>query len=281
MPAALRHRRKEHSMSEWPNGETAVVPIVGDPMVQVKSPAGLTAELHARGANIAVVPAHFSPVDLDAFLSGVRVTRNCPAIIVTVPHKAAALAACDGITDRARLAGSVNVIGRTTAGWSGDNTDGAAFLDALAAAGGAVAGRTVLLVGAGGAGSAIAAEFLARGAARIAVHDTDAARRDSLIGRLRAAYAGRVGVGSPDPAGFDIVANATPMGMRFGDPLPVDVSRMTAKQVAACVITRPEVSPFVAAARAIGCPTVTGAQMFAAQQTVLADAIQQFGSIAS
>ena len=119
----------------------------------------------------------------------------------------------------------------------------------------------------------MAYEFLARGAAHLAIHDTDAGRRDTLIARLSAAFPDRLSAGSADPTGFDIVANATPLGMRPGDPLPVDVTRMHASQVAACAITRPEVSPFIAAARDIGCRTMTGTAMFLAQEGLLVDAL--------
>lgn len=187
-------------MPAWPDGETLVIPIVGDPVAQVGSPAGLSAAIRTRGVNAVVVPAHVAPDDLAAYLAGFRVARNSPALIVTVPHKAAILAVCDRMTDRARLAGSVNVVRKTARGWIGDNTDGTALLDAIAAAGRSADAARVLLVGAGGAGSAIAVEGLARGAALLAVHDTGSARRDALIARLAAAYPGRLAAGSMDPA---------------------------------------------------------------------------------
>lgn len=257
----------------WPDGETRLAFILGDPVAQVKSPAYLTANFAARGVNAAVIPGHVTPEGLAAFMAGAATLKNLLGVIFTVPHKQAALAMATEATERARVAGSANILCRTATGWSGDNTDGMGYLDGIAQHGGTVQGARVLLVGAGGAGSAIAYEFLARGAAHLAVHDTDAARRDGLIARLDRVFPGRAAPGSDDPAGFDIVANATPLGMAPGDPYPVRIDRLAAHQFAACPITRPDPSPFIRAARDKGCLTMTGSAMFKAQEGLLADAL--------
>lgn len=254
------------------DGETRLYYIVGDPIAQVKSPPALTAILVERGANALVVPAHVAPADLDAFLAAARATQNVDGIVVTVPHKIAALAFCDEASERARFAGSTNVIRRGADGrWHGDNTDGMGYLDGIAACGFDVAGRTALLVGAGGAGAAIAYEILARGAAHLKVHDIDTARRDRVIARLAERFPGRVAPGDADPTGVDLVANATPLGMREGDPLPVEAAKLVASQFVADVITRPEISPLLVAARRTGCATMPGSGMFEAQARILVD----------
>ncbi|HET9068387.1 MAG TPA: shikimate dehydrogenase [Amaricoccus sp.] len=254
------------------NGETRLYYIVGDPIAQVKSPPALTAIMVERGANALVVPAHVAPADLDAFLAAARATQNVDGIVVTVPHKIAALAFCDEATERAAFAGSTNVIRRGSDGrWRGDNTDGQGYLDGIAAQGFEVAGKTALLVGAGGAGAAIAYEILARGAAHLKIHDIDTARRDRVVARLAERFPGRVAAGDADPTGVDLVANATPLGMREGDPLPVDADRLVAAQFVADVITRPEISPLLVEARRIGCATMPGAGMFDAQAELIVD----------
>ena len=255
------------------NGETRVFPIVGDPIAQVKSPGLLSRRLADMGENAIVVPAHVVPDDFDGFMAGLETMRNVAGLVITVPHKQAAMGFCARVTRRVHFAGSVNVMRRTQAGWIGDNTDGMGYVDGILAAGGAVEGKRVLLIGAGGAGAAIAYEFLARGADHLAIHEINHARRDALIARLETAFAGRVSVGSADPAGFDVIANATPLGMRPDDPLPVDVDRMQAGQFAACPITRPERSPFIEAAAAKGCRTMPGLGMFKAQEGLLVEAL--------
>lgn len=254
------------------DGETRVFLIVGDPIAQVKSPSGLSAILAARGVNALVIPAHVVPADLAGFLAGVRRMRNLDGIVATVPHKAAALGWCDIATERGAVAGAVNVLRRQPDGrWWGDNTDGQGYLDGIAAEGFKPEGRRALLVGAGGAGSAIAYEILARGAAHLAVHDVDIARRDALLARLAARFPGKAGIGGRDPRGFDLIANATPLGMQAEDPLPIEVEHLGAGQFVAEAVTKPEVTPLLVAARAAGCGTMTGAGMFGAQAELLVD----------
>lgn len=254
------------------NGETRIFPIIGDPIGQVKSPSLLSAILAKRGVNALVIPAHVLPADFAAFMAGVRLMRNVDGLILTVPHKLAALEFCDEATNRARYAGSCNVMRRLEGGrWWGENTDGQGYLDGIAAQGFSPDGKRALLIGAGGAGSAIAYEILARGAAYLALHDIDTARRDALITRLSDRYPGRVGPGDRDPRGFDLVANATPLGMLPGDPLPVMTEHLNAAQFVADAVTRPAVPPLIAAAQAAGCRTMAGGGMFDAQAARLVD----------
>lgn len=255
------------------DGETKVAFIIGDPIAQVKSPALLSARFASRGVNAVCVPGHIAADGVADFMAGTRATRNALGVVITVPHKQAAMTFCDHLTARASYAQSVNVIRQTARGWVGDNTDGQGYVRGIVAAGGAIEGKRVLLVGAGGAGAAIAYEFLAEGAAHLAIHEIDAARRDSLIARLEDAFPGQLSIGSNDPTGFDIVANATPLGMRAGDPLPVQVDKLSADQFAACPITKPARSPFIEAAAAKGCLTMPGLGMFQAQEELLVDAL--------
>ena len=124
-------------------------------------------------------------------------------------------------------------------------------------------GRRALLVGGGGAGSAIAYSLVTQGVRELAIHDPDTLRRDQLIARLGGLGLGKLSAGSSDPTGFDIALNATPVGMQAGDPHPIDSSRFIATQFVGCVITAPAITPMIAAAREKGCGTITGADMFA------------------
>jgi shikimate dehydrogenase len=189
---------------------------------------------------------------------------------------------CATLTDRARYLGSVNVARRNPDGsWHGDQVDGAAFVSAVRAAGGVPEGARALQVGAGGAGSAIALALLEAGVAELALHDADPARRDALIGRLRERVGDRVTAGAPDPAGFDLVANATPMGMRPGDPYPVDVTGLKPDTFVGDVVTKPAVPPLIEVARRVGCRTSTGGDMFATVAGLIADFLLAEGPLRS
>jgi shikimate dehydrogenase len=256
-----------------PDGATRLHLILGDPIAQVKAPGGVSRVFAARGRNAVLLPAHVAPgAPLDAFLRGADAIGNLDGLVATVPHKFAAFRHCAMATERARILRSANVLRRNGDGtWHGDMTDGLGMVGGLRAAGFDPAGRRALLVGAGGAGSAIALALAEAGVAVLAVHDADAARRDELLRGLAGARRTELRAGSPDPAGFDLVVNATPAGMRPEDPLPVLADRLDGRAFVADVITAPEYTPLLHAARALGCGTQTGVGMFTAQVELIAD----------
>lgn len=246
------------------DGATRLHVIVGDPIAQVKSPGGMSQAFAARGHNALCVPAHVAPAHLADWFAGVSLAQNVDGIIVTVPHKFACHALCTTTSDRAHFLGAVNTLRRNPDGsWHGDMFDGLGYVQAMRLKGCDPTGKRALLVGAGGAGSAIAHALVSAGVRELAVHDPDTRRRDALIERLAGLGLGHISVGSPQPRGFDIALNASPVGMQANDPLPIDSQGFTPSLFVGCVITAPAVPPLIAAARAIGCPTLTGVDMFA------------------
>ena len=245
------------------NGATRVYFILGDSIAQVKAPAGLSGEFERRGRDAIVVPLQIAPTDIGAGIAALSRAANVDGLIATIPHKFALVAHCATLSDRARFLGVANVARRNADGsWHGDMLDGEGFADGIAEAGCRFEGRHALLIGAGGAGSAIALALLERGVVTLAVHDIEPARRDALIGKLAVKFGNRVQPGPGDPADAEILVNATPRGMASDDPMPVDVSRLAATTFVGDVITIPEVTPLLQAARARGCLTQTGVGMF-------------------
>jgi shikimate dehydrogenase len=250
-------------MTDPLSGSTRVHFIVGDPIAQVKSPAGVTEAFHAAGRNAYVMPAHVSPADLSAWLAGVSLAKNVDGIIVTVPHKFASFELCATTSDSAAFLRTANTLRRNADGsWHGDMFDGMGFVAAMRDNGCEPRGKKALLVGAGGAGSAIAHALVMAGVRELAIHDADVARRTTLVDRLAGLQRCPVTHGSADPTGYDVVLNATPVGMQEGDPYPLDAGRITSTMFVGCVITAPAITPLIAAARAKGCATLTGAHMF-------------------
>lgn len=251
-------------MTQPLSGATRLHYIVGDPIAQVKSPAGVSQAFADHGRDAVCVPAHVSPAHLADWLRGVSLAQNVDGIIATVPHKFACAALCATLSERAAFLHTANTMRRNADGsWHGDMFDGLGFVTAMQARGCEPAGRKALLVGAGGAGSAIAHALVMAGVSTLAIHDPDDQRRTSLVDRLAGLGRCPVTHGSADPGGFDLVLNATPVGMNAGDPCPLDVSRLRPAMFCGCVITVPAVTPFIAAARERGCATMTGADMFA------------------
>jgi shikimate dehydrogenase len=259
-------------MMPAPTGATRLHVIIGDPIAQVRSPAGVTAAFAARGHDGILVPVQVAAADLADFLAVATRLKNLDGIVVTIPHKFACYQACASATERAHFLRTVNLMRRRADSlWHGDMVDGLGFVGAARAKGIDPSGMRALLVGAGGAGSAIALALVEAGVRELAIHDSAIGRRDALIDRLNGLGKIPVRVGSADPAGFDFVANATPAGMKNDDPLPVDVSRLAPSAYCGCVITEPEVSPFIAAARRLGCATATGTDMYRQHQGIMVD----------
>ncbi|QAU50274.1 shikimate dehydrogenase family protein [Bradyrhizobium guangzhouense] len=255
-----------------PTGATRLYVIVGEPIAQVRSPAGVSAEFSARGHDGILVPVQVATDDLHDFLSVASRLKNLDGIVVTIPHKFACYQACASASDRAHFLRTANLMRRRTDGsWHGDMVDGLGFVGAARANGIDPRGMRALLVGAGGAGSAIALALVEAGVRELAIHDSASERRDALIDRLNGLGKAPVRAGTSDPAGFDFVANATPAGMKAGDPLPVDVIRLAPSAYCGCVITKPEISPFIAAARKLGCVTATGTDMYRQHQGIMVD----------
>jgi shikimate dehydrogenase len=259
-------------MTSHPNGSTRLYPIIGDPIAQVKSPGGVTAALHAHGVNACCVPLHIGSEAVDACIDGLSLARNVDGILATVPHKFTAFRHAASATPRATRLGAANVLRRNADGsWHADMLDGLAFVTALRRAGCEPLGLRALLIGAGGAGTAIALALIEAGVAVLAIHDADRARRDELLARLAGHGGAELLPGSSDPSGFDIISNATPAGMRPIDPVPVQIVHLSSAMTLGDVITVPEVTPLLVAARAAGCRTTTGIDMFHAGLELIID----------
>jgi len=251
------------------DGGTTVLGIIGDPIAQVKAPLPLTRLLQARGLNAVLVPLHVQGADVAGLLAALQTVRNVAGVVVTVPHKQRVAGAGIELLRAAREAQAVNVVRRTAGGWQGDLLDGAGFLAGLSRNGFEVAGRSVGLVGAGGAGSAIAFALAGAGAASIDVHDADGRTCASLIGRLQALghAAGPWDAASPR----DLVVNATPAGMREEDPLPIALSAIRPGNTVADVIMEPATTALLAEAARLGARIVHGRHMMDEQLEAMAD----------
>jgi shikimate dehydrogenase len=244
-------------------GKTNVIAHVGYPTDSFKAPMIYNPWFESKNINAVVVPLGIRPADYaDLFRSLFSVT-NMHGALVTMPHKVITTRLVDELTVTARIAGACNaVLRRPDGSLLGDMFDGAGFVRGVERKGRRVAGTRVLVVGSGGVGSAIAASLAAAAPARLSLYDADPAAAEALAGRLRTHYpALPIATGSNDPAGYDIVVNATPLGMNPGDPLPVDVSRIAVGTFVGEVVMKEEFTPLLRAAMAKGCPVQVGTDM--------------------
>ncbi|MDP4594679.1 MAG: shikimate dehydrogenase [Beijerinckiaceae bacterium] len=249
---------------------TKLVPMIGHPIAQVITPEPMNRYFQRSGIDAAVIPMDIAPSQVSAFFSILRGWANCIGVSVTMPHKQAAFNACDTLSERAAQAGAVNLIQRGATGMlHGDMTDGAAFVAAITGKGATIRGSRFLLIGAGGAGAAVAHAIAEAGASRIYTIDIDAERSQTLARSLRSHHPLVQVDGPPDDySAIDIVFNATPLGMITRDPLPLDLSRLSVGCIVADAVTKPLITPFIAAARANAHSTLTGEEMALAQLAI-------------
>ena len=244
-------------------GTTKLIAHLGYPTESFKAPLIYNPYFEKSGIDAVVVPMGCKPEDYPSFLKLIFRLSNIHGALITMPHKITTIGLLDGVSTNAKVAGSCNAVRLQPDGkLIGDMFDGEGFVRGLLRKGQWVAGAQVLIVGAGGVGSAIAASLAGAGARRIALYDDNPATSAGLGNRLKTHYPmTEVSMGSTDPAGFDIVVNATPLGMRKDDPLPLDVSRLSPTTFVGEVVMKEEITPFLAAARERGCAFQVGTDM--------------------
>src|ERR1700729_4012903 len=181
-----------------------------------------------KGIDVVVVPVGVEPTNYPDLLKMLFRTANVHGALVTMPHKVTTTRLVNEMSTTAKIAGACNAILRRPDGsLLGDMFDGAGFVRGVERKGKRIAGARALVVGCGGVGSAIAASLAAAGLSAIALCDATSGSAEALGDRLRQHYpALQVATGSNDPTGYDIVVNATPLGMKPGDPLPVDIDEI-------------------------------------------------------
>lgn len=257
------------------NGRTRLYPLLGDPIIYARSPDWLSHRMAERGMNMISLPMQVPEGQLETVLAGLAATGNVDGLSLTMPHKVTGFQYCATVTETSRMLGVVAAIRRNKDGsWHGHTTDGDAFVKAQIDNGATIEGAKVLVLGAGGAGSAIVISMLEHGAAEVAVHDVDVARSERIVGLLKEKWGDKVRVGGADPTGFDVVSNATPMGMEDGDPLPLDTTRLSAEMFVGDVVAGHGETAWIKAAKEAGCKTADGDAMVVAVLDVMCDFLQ-------
>ncbi|HEY3180782.1 MAG TPA: ThiF family adenylyltransferase [Casimicrobiaceae bacterium] len=245
------------------SGKTTLIAHIGYPTETFKAPLIYNPWFDKAGIDAAVIPMGVKADDYPQVLKALfRLTNICGALI-TMPHKVTTVGLLDEASKTVKVAGSCNAVLRREDGTLlGDMFDGDGFTRGLERKGFRIAGASCLVIGAGGVGSAIAASLAAAGPASIALFDAHSASAESLADRLRLHYPQvSVDVRSNDPAGYDLVVNATPLGMKATDPLPFDVSRLSSDTFVGEVVMKQEITPLLQAARERGCRFQVGTDM--------------------
>ncbi|NDB43255.1 MAG: shikimate dehydrogenase [Betaproteobacteria bacterium] len=245
------------------DGNTELIAHIGYPTHSFKSPLIYNPYFEKEGINALVVPMGCKGEHYPAFLRSVFQLSNIRGALITMPHKVTTVGLLDEVTPTVKVAGACNAVKRTEDGrLVGDMFDGEGFVRGVQRKGFDLTGKRVLVVGSGGVGCAIAASLAGAKIAAITLFDVNAASAEALGQRLKQNYPHiEVSTGSNDPAGHDLVVNATPMGMNEGDALPMDVSRISPDAFVGEVVMKTEMTAFLQAAKNRGCRVQVGSDM--------------------
>jgi shikimate dehydrogenase len=244
-------------------GKGRVIAHIGYPTESFKAPMIYNPWFEAKGVDAVVVPLGVTAEDFRRLLPELFRITTMHGALITMPHKVTVLDLVDEVTPTAQIAGSANaLLKRPDGSLLADMFDGAGFVRGVERKGRRIAGARVMVVGAGGVGSAIAASLAAAGPSHMMLFDMHGEAADALAGRLRSHYpAIEVQTGRRDPAGYDVVVNATPLGMKPGDPMPIDIDRVAPDTFVGEVVMKEEFTPLLRAAQAKGCPVQVGTDM--------------------
>ena len=256
------------------DGATRLYGIIGDPIAQVKSLAVFTETLRALGKNAVMIPLHARRENFEMCMRGLKSLANLDGILVTIPYKNIVMNHVDVVLPAAKRIGAINALRRETDGkWSGDMFDGKGFLGGLKSSGLDPKGLSIMLIGAGGAGSAIADVLAEARAGSITIYDLDERKAEALARRVAESHPKCVArTGRATVEGMDLLINASPAGMAPDDGLPAPLEPFGKALFVADIITRSEPTPLLALAKERGCRTMTGQAMVTGQ----ADAILRF-----
>ena len=255
------------------DGKTRLFAIVADPIEQVQTPQLLNALMREREFNGVLVPMHVSATDLAGWFESLRHIQNFGGFIATVPHKQTIAKLCDEVSEAAGLIGAVNVVRREPDGrMVGEILDGKGFVRGLHTNGIFPEGMRVLLLGAGGAANAIAFALAEEKVAFLGLYNRSVDKARDLIARLHQGHAGlKAEAVDNNSTGYDLIINATSLGMSASDPLPVDTSELVEGQVVAEIIMKPAMTALLSQAQSKGCKIHFGLPMLRSQVALMAN----------
>ena len=245
-----------------PTGTTSFYTMIGTPIIQVKSPLLYNRYFADHGMDAVMIAMDVPSDQVGTHFKHMRAIPNFGGSIVTVPHKQAAVDSMDERSERAKILGSVNVVRAENGRLIGDMVDGLGFMVAVRNHGLPISGKRVAVIGGGGAGAAIALAIAQAGAAEMVIKETRTERHETLERLLKHANPEiKVSFELHTLHGFDLIVNATPVGMNDNPSVPFPTQTLSPPTLVADVVTNPKVTPWLAAALQKGCPVQYGAEM--------------------
>ncbi|VXC90669.1 Shikimate dehydrogenase [Burkholderia sp. 8Y] len=249
-------------------GSTRIFYCIADPIAQVRAPELYNTLFDRHGVDAVMVPMQVKAEHLMETLRALFASPSVGGAALSIPHKAMGARAVGRVTREASVAGAVNAIRRGEDGaLEGALFDGLGFARSLDRYGIDISSRRVLIIGAGGAASALTAALADRGCPHIALFDPDRFKAEQLARNVLTAYpACRIeAVESNDPAKFDLVINASPLGLNPDDLLPVPVHRLNVDAFVYDILMKGQPTPLLRAVGQRGIRGVPGFDMLVQQ----------------
>lgn len=245
------------------SGKTKVTGLFGYPVEHSLSPAMHNVAFEYLKLDYCYVTFSVRPDMLKDAVQAIR-ALGLKGVNVTVPHKENVIPFLDEISEEASFIGAVNTIKNDDGKLTGNNTDGRGFMQSLSEAGIDVGDKKILIVGAGGASRAIG-YYLCKEASEVHLFDVDDKKANSLkehLNKLKGnvSLADAKSVKNKDFfSGIDIIINATPLGLKPDDPMPVNISLINKNHMVCDLIYKE--TPLLREASKIGCKTMDGLGM--------------------
>ena len=254
-------------------GRTVLLPIFGDPIEQVRSPEMVTAELHSRGQDAVCIPLHIRPEDFEQSFPAMMKVPNFQGLLITIPFKVAASRFMDVLGPMAQRVGAINAAVRGPDGrWTGEAFDGIGCVEGFRRRGFSFAGKTVMLIGAGGAGASIGIAIAFEKPKAMRLFDIDEARAKALADKIGTVDKSIVvTIGPPTHEGIDYLLNSSPVGMLDDPNMPIAASKLPRELVVFDTIVKPDETKLLKLAEACGCQTVYGREMMRGQISKIVD----------
>ncbi len=258
----------------WVEGTSRVFGVIGHPADHVRAPMVFNPRFAATGLPHVMVPIDAPPTRLEAIIAGLRIIPNFGGLAVTIPHKMALADLCDTLGTAAELTGAVNAVRFDDDGsMHGDNFDGAGFVAGCHGNGFDVAGKNILLIGAGGAARAIAAALCEAGINELHIANRNFKKAQNLVKVLNQKTGfdstTALALSNCDGIDADMIINSTSLGLKEDDPLPLPLTNLRKGTVIADIIMVPAETKWLIAAKAAGLQVHYGRHMLDYQMELI------------
>ena len=258
----------------WVEGTTRIFGVIAHPADHVRAPMLFNPHFAATGLPHVMVPIDAPPTRLEAIVAGLRFIPNFGGLAVTIPHKMALADLCDTLGTAAQITGAVNAVRFDRDGSiHGDNFDGAGFVAGCNGNGFDFVGRNILLIGAGGAGRAIAAALCEASINELFIANRNLPKAEDLVQLLSQKKgfdrATAVALSDCDGRNANMIINSTSLGLKEDDPLPLPLNNLKEDTVIADIIMIPTETKWLIAAKSAGLKVHYGRHMLDYQMELI------------